>query len=71
MNGQSVGDTDRQPIGEIGVERDRGDVRVRIEPIGGGGERFYLPPERAMQVAMWLQQAATDAKQWERQEGSQ
>lgn len=60
---------DREPVGTLDVEREKGDVRLRIEADGEADE-YYLPPERAAQVAMWLQQAAADAKEWERQEGS-
>lgn len=65
-------ENDRDPVGDLSVEREKGDVRIRIESRVAGEDEdvFYIPPERAMQVSMWLQQAATDAKQWERHEGS-
>ena len=62
--------SERRPIGDMSVEREKGDVRICIESDDGGEGVFYLPPEQAVKVAMWLQQAAMDAKQWQRHEGS-
>lgn len=57
---------DRTPIGHISVERERADVKIVIEDedeteVG----YFYVPPEFAVQLAVWLQQAASDAKRYE------
>ena len=61
--------SERQPVGELHVEREKADVRLCIEQ-NGEEQEFFLPPERAAQVAMWLNQAATDAKQWQQHEGT-
>ena len=61
--------TEPEPVGELHVERDGASVLMRIEE-EDGQESYHLPPERAAQVAMWLNQAAAEAKQWQRKEAS-
>ena len=51
-------------IGDISVLREEGSVKIELEYEDGGEDAVYLPPESAVQVAMWLQQAASDCKQY-------
>lgn len=55
-----------EPIGDIGVERQGGTVVIMLEHNDGSEEAYYLPPESAGKVAMWLNMAAADAKRYQR-----
>jgi len=59
---------EQDPDGELAVEREGEAVVVVIEE-DGEEDRYYIEPETATAVAMWLNQAAAEAKQFAQQHG--
>ena len=58
-----------EPIGDMEVAREEGSVVLTFD-MDGEEESAYITPEQAAQVAMWLNTAAAEAKQWQQHEGS-
>lgn len=65
-DGQDDAEVEREPVGDLSVEREGADVLIRINADGEERE-YYIPPEYATRVALWLQSAAVDAKRYERE----
>ena len=53
-----------EPVGALSVEREESSVVLVVDEDGEDEERHYLPPSKALQVSMWLDEAAEEAVEY-------